>query len=154
LDLALGGLAALPAVAPRRLVGKEIRRRLVQEGLLLPWWSPGRLAGATVLGASATSVALTLVFRLGVLGGLLEAISARTLGIVRPLWTTASAFWGKLVPVGSALEQVAEPFVSRTLALPWLQASLLSLMGATATAVAVLLLGTLERRRLGHALFV
>jgi hypothetical protein len=152
LELGTRGVPELPAVSPGPRVFREIRRQLVRERMLRPWYAPARVASVTALGVAAATAGLVAVLRPGLPHGLLEGLAARAMWIARPAWAALSEFCGRLVPFGAALGRAAEPFVSRVAGLPWLEASLFSLAGAAATTIMILLTVTWERRRLEHAL--
>ncbi len=152
LELGTCGMEALATVSPRRRVFREISRQLMREHILRPWYSPARIAGVAVLGTAAATSGLVAAVHPGVPHGLVEGLTARAMWIARPLWAALNELCGRLVPFGAALGRAAEPFVSRVVGLPWLEALLLSLAGATATGMMMILNVRWERRRLGHAL--
>ena len=152
LELGAQGVRDLPAVSPGRDVFRQIRRQLVRERMLRPWYAPARVAGVTALGAAAATAGLIAALRPGLPHGLFEGVAARAMWTVRPAWEALTEFCGRLVPFASALARAAEPFASRVVGLPWLEASLFSLAGAAATGIMILLTVTWERRRFEHAL--
>ncbi len=152
LDLGLRGLGGLPVLSPSRVVFKDIRRQLLRERILTPWYAPVRVAGPAALAAAAAAAGLLVAASPGIPRGFAEGLLGRVLGLVRPLWMTVRDGSSILAPLGAALVRVVEVFISRFVALPWFEASLLSLAAATATAATMLLCGARDRRRLGHAL--
>jgi hypothetical protein len=152
LELGTRGMQQLSAASPRPEVFRGIRRLLVREGILRPWYAPARVAGVTALGAAAAAAGLIAAVHPALPHGFVEGVAARAMWIARPAWASLTELGGRLVPFGTALSRAAEPFASRVVGFPWLEASLLSLAGAAATSMMILLSVTWEKRRLGHAL--
>jgi hypothetical protein len=152
LELGIHGMEMLPAVSPRREVFREISRQLAREQILRPWYSPARIAGVVALGTAGAAAGLLAAVHPRVPHGFVEGLTGRAMWIARPVWAALNELCGRLVPFGAALGHAAEPFVSRLVGLPWVEALLLSLVGATATGMMMLLSMRWDKRRLGHAL--